>query len=270
VPNIAASACLSPLFVPGDRPDRFEKAAASGADAVIVDLEDAVAPEKKAEARAHVKALKRLAVPVFVRVNAPSTEWHNEDLRALKGVPIEGVVVPKTQNPSEAASVSSALGERGWVIALIESALGLAQARDIALARGVKRLAFGSLDFAVDLGCAHIRESLLAARSELVLASRLAGLNGPIDGVTTSIDNMQAVEDDAAFAAALGFAGKLCIHPKQVAAVKKGFAPTEDEVSWAKKIAAASAEGGAVKVAGTMVDAPVRMRAEQILRRAGQ
>ena len=123
-------------------------------------------------------------------------------------------MVAKTQNPSEAASVASALGPNIWVIALIESALGLAQARDIALARGVKRLAFGSLDFAVDLGCAHIRRSLLSARSGLVMASRLAGLTGPIDGVTTSIDNMQAVEDDAAFAAALGFSGQ-ALHPSE-------------------------------------------------------
>jgi citrate lyase subunit beta/citryl-CoA lyase len=260
---------MSPLFVPGDRPDRFEKAAASGADAIIIDLEDAVAPEKKVEARGNVAKMKALAIPVLVRVNAPASEWHDDDIRALARAPVNGVVLPKTQNPTEVLAVALALGDRAPVIALIESALGMAQVRDIALARGVKRLAFGSLDFAVDIGCAHIREALLAARSELVMASRLGGMNGPIDGVTTSIDNMQAVEDDAAFACALGFAGKLCIHPKQVEAVRRGFAPTEEELAWAKKIAAAGAEGGAVKVGGTMVDAPVRMRAEQILRRAG-
>ena len=265
---IAASSCVSPLFVPGDRPDRFEKAAASGADAVIIDLEDAVAADKKAEARAHVAALRKLAVPVLVRVNAPASEWHNEDLRALKNAPIDGVVIPKTQNASEAAAASLALDERGLVVALIESALGLAQARDIALARGVKRLAFGSLDFAVDLGCAHTREALLPARMELVLASRLGGLNGPIDGVTTSIEDTRIAEDDAVYAASLGFAGKLSIHPKQIASVKKGFTPTDDEIAWARKISAAS-EDGAVRVGGAMADAPVRIRAEQILRRAG-
>lgn len=264
----AATACVTPLFVPGDRPDRFAKAAASGADAVIIDLEDAVAPDKKADARAGLRQLTRLPVPVYVRVNAPTTPWYEADIVALRGLPIAGVMLPKTQHPGEPVHVVFMLGELMEVIALIESALGLSNAREIAKAQGVTRLAFGSLDFAVDMGCAHIREALLSPRMELVLASRLAGLPGPIDGVTTSIDDPQAVEDDAAFAQALGFTGKLCIHPKQVAPARAGFAPSEHDIAWAQKIVAADA-GGAVKVAGTMVDAPVRMRAEQILKRAG-
>ena len=156
----------------------------------------------------------------------------------------------------------AALG--GGAIALIESARGLAAARDIARACG--RLAFGSVDFAADLGCAHTREALLLARLELVLASRLAGLPAPLDGVTTAIHDDALVESDARHAAELGFGGKLLIHPKQVAAALRGFAPGEAEIAWARRVLAAGGDG-AVAVDGMMIDAPVRLRAERILSR---
>jgi citrate lyase subunit beta/citryl-CoA lyase len=113
---------------------------------------------------------------------------------------------------------------------------------------------------------AHVREAMLAARSEIVLASRLAGLPAPIDGVTTAIDDEEMIADDARYAAALGFGGKLCIHPRQIAAVRRGFAPAEADVAWAQRVLAAP-EGGAVSVDGMMVDAPVRLRARNILSR---
>ncbi|WP_043836453.1 HpcH/HpaI aldolase/citrate lyase family protein [Muricoccus aerilatus] len=255
---------IVPLFVPGDRPERFEKAASSGADAVIIDLEDAVAPERKEAAR-RAAATASLALPVFVRVNAAGTPWHAEDLAALSGAALAGVILPKAEDPAALATLRALLPDEGVVVALVESARGLAGTRELARAAG--RLAFGSMDYAADLGCAHTREALLTARSELVLASRLAGLPAPLDGVTAAIGDEALTEADARHAAELGFGGKLLIHPRQVAPALRGFAPGEEEVAWARRVLASEGDG-AVKVDGAMIDAPVRMRAERILARA--
>jgi citrate lyase subunit beta/citryl-CoA lyase len=259
----AALTCLAPLFVPADRPDRFAKAAASGADAIIIDLEDAIAPDRKREVRDALSRDVLPAAPILLRVNGAATEWFAGDLAAALALGIDILLLPKAETPGDIATVRAA--EAFGIVALIETARGLANARAIA-GGGVDRLAFGSIDYAVDLGCAHEREALLSARSEIVLASRLAGLHSPLDGVTTGFDDPGEAEADARYASRLGFAGKLCIHPRQIEAVKAGFAPTAAEIDWANAILAAP-EGGAAKVAGTMVDAPVRQRARQILAR---
>jgi citrate lyase subunit beta/citryl-CoA lyase len=257
-----------PLFVPGDRPERFIKAATSGCDCVIVDLEDAVAPQNKITARERTAAalsqLKNISIPVIVRINAAGSAWHDGDIALLQHLSVAGVMLPKAERKEDLMLVANALGNRAGVIALIESAAGIANAR--ALASAAARLAFGSLDFAADLGCAHTREALLLSRLELVLASRLAGLPGPIDGVTTAIDAEQAIEDDAAYAAGLGFSGKLLIHPRQIAPAKRGFFPTAKEIEWAQRVVA-SATTGVANVDGAMVDAPVLRRAQLILKR---
>ena len=259
---------VSALFVPGDRPERFAKAAAAGAECIIIDLEDAVAPDAKLAARNILCRPQLLPAgsTIFVRINARGTAWHDEDLSCVAGLPIAGVVLPKSESEAEVLAVSAAIGGRP-VVALIETARGLAEARRIAAATPGLRLAFGSIDYSVDLGCAHTRDALLAARSELVLASTLARLQAPFDGVTMSIDDAALVEDDARYAATLGFGGKLCIHPHQLVAIRKGFAPTKAEVARAHRILAAASEG-AVSVDGAMVDAPVRLRAQAILARA--
>jgi len=257
---------VAPLFVPGHRPDRFAKAAASGADAVIIDLEDAVPPEEKEAARRAAAGACLPGIRVLVRVNASGTPWHAEDLAALSGAGVGGIVLPKAEDPAGMATIRALLPEDGLAVALIESARGLAAARELARAAGC--LAFGSMDFAADLGCAHTRDALLMARLELVLASRLAGLPAPLDGVTATIGDDALVEDDARHAAGLGFGGKLLIHPRQVAPALRGFAPGEDEVAWARRVLATGGDG-AEKVDGMMIDAPVRMRAARILARAG-
>ena len=142
----------------------------------------------------------------------------------------------------------------------------------LAAAPGVHRLVFGSIDFQLDLGMrdAH-EEELLYFRSQIVLASRLAGLAAPIDGVSTAIDDAEALHTDVQRARRLGFGGKLCIHPKQVAGVHRGFAPSADELAWAQRVLAASAAAGgaAIAVDGKMVDKPVLLRAAAIVRDAG-
>ncbi len=254
-------AVAAPLFVPATRPNRFAKAAASGADAVILDLEDAVAAADKDSARA---ALDRsfTDLPVIARINAIGTLWHEADLAMIRDRGFAALMVPKSENPASIVQVSAAVPGMP-VIALIETALGLANARDIAALEGVTRLAFGSVDFCSDLGCAYLRDILLPARSELVLASRLAGIAAPIDGVTVQLDDPVVTFDDAAHARAMGMTGKLCVHPKQVAEVKRAFAPAEAEISWAKRVLASG--DGAVSVDGEMVDEPVRSRARAII-----
>ena len=259
------------LFVPADRTDRIGKALHSGADAVIVDLEDAVAPGAKAAAREGLAAWLRSAEarPVLVRVNGVQTPWFADDLAACAAQAVCGVVVPKAEDAATLARVHAALPDRP-VLPLVESAVGFEALREVAAAPGVQRLVFGSLDFQVDLGIEGDDDALLFFRSQIVLASRLAGLEAPVDGVTTALDDPQATASDTRRARRLGFGATLCIHPRQVAAVNAAFAATPAEVDWARRVvAAAAASGGAaVAVDGRMVDAPVLRRAQAVLRRA--
>lgn len=251
---------LTPLFVPANRPERFAKAAASGADAVILDLEDAVAADAKDAARG---ALARdfTDLPVIVRINAHGTPWHVADVAAVARLRPAAVMLPKAEDADLAAQVAQATGVP--MIALVESARGLANARLLAAVPGVVRLAFGSVDYCADLGCAHLREVLLPVRCELVLASRLADIAAPIDGVTVQLDDPTASHVDAAHAGDLGMGGKLCIHPRQITEVQRAFAPSPDQIAWARRVLASG--DGAVSVDGAMVDEPVRIRARAIL-----
>jgi citrate lyase subunit beta / citryl-CoA lyase len=256
---------IAPLFVPGNRPERFQKAAASGADAIIIDLEDAVPAEAKNQARVELRT-DFTKLPILVRINGSGTAWHAEDLAAVSELPFTAILVPKAELNSGLEAMLRGPASTLSVVALIETALGLSEARQIAALPRVARIAFGSIDFCADMGCAHSREALLSAQSELVLASRLVGKVPPIDGVTTELDNAQAVIDDARYARDLGFGGKLCIHPRQVESVLEGFLPSESEIAWARKVL--SSGEGAVAVDGAMVDEPVRLRARSILSRS--
>lgn len=259
------------LFVPGHRPDRFAKALQAGADAVIIDLEDAVAPPDKAAARDAVKQWLGASRPVLLRINGSETPWFDEDLELAGAVGVLGVMLPKAERASQVESVMAA-GAR-WVLPLIESAAGFAALAEVAATPGVNRLAFGSMDFQVDLGMRDAHEDeMLWFRSQIVLASRLANLPAPIDGVTASIGDDKRLNDDAARARRLGFAGKLCIHPSQVPGVHAGFTPGAAELAWAQRVLAAAeaAHGAAVQVDGKMVDRPVILRAEAVVRDADQ
>lgn len=255
---------ITPLFVPADRPERFEKAAASGADAIILDLEDAVAANKKVSARDNLRS-GFTTLPVLVRVNAIGTLWHQDDIAAAKRSGARAIIVPKAEHEPRFCAIADQTELPVW--ALVETAAGMADGRAMARLPFVHRLVFGSIDYCADLGCAHTREALLAARSELVLASRLASLPAPIDGVTAQVSDPAAAEADARHARDLGFGGKLCIHPRQIESVRRGMLPSEAEIAWARSVVAASE--GASAVDGMMVDAPVRARAAALLHRAG-
>jgi len=257
------------LFVPGNRPERFAKAAATAADLVIVDLEDAVPEENKAAARDAVAQWLSADGRAAVRVNGTKSVHYQQDVTGLAGLPgLQAVVVPMADDPAALAILHRRLGRGVEIVALIETALGVVRAVELASTPGVSRLAFGHLDFAMDIGSSIEDDAMLMARSTLVVASRAAGLPGPVDGVTTSLDDPAVSAADAARARDLGFAGKLCIHPTQVEAVNAAFSPTGDELAWARRIIEASTAGGAIRVDGHMVDAPVILKAQAILARA--
>jgi len=259
------------LFVPATRIDRIAKAASSGAGAVIVDLEDAVAPQDKVMAREAFKKWLQTddAVPVYVRINGSDTSWYSDDCELCTAERVLGVVVPKDEDPVQLNLLQQKLLGKA-LLPLIETAVGFHQVLSVAKAPGVERLLFGSIDFKKDLGISGDGEALLHFRSHLVLVSRLAGLQSPVDGVTTSIDNMTLVSEDALRASSLGFGGKLCIHPNQIAAVEKAFLPSSEELEWAKRVlnAAAQSQGAAVALDGQMIDKPVIERAQSLLARA--
>ena len=254
------------LFVPGNRPERFDKALASAADAVIVDLEDAVPPDQKDAARRSVSAWLSAAKPVVLRINAADTPWHRDDLVVCRQPGVAAVMVAK----AERADVLAALQLGVPLLPLIESAAGFDQLRAIASVPGVQRLAFGAIDFQLDMNMRANFDELIHFRSQLVLASRLAGLSPPIDSPSVAIEDAAEVERDAQAARRLGFTAKLCIHPKQLAVVNRSFSPSEAELAWARQvIAMAEASGGAaVALDGKMIDKPVILRAQSILAEA--
>src|SRR5512141_1622852 len=256
------------LFVPGARPDRFDKALAAGADRVILDLEDAVPPDGKDAARAAVAAWISPERPVAVRINAAGTPWFADDVKACTDAGVNAIVLPKAEGPDVIAGLVGAMPGHAAVLPLIETAQGLWNALEIARAPGVERLLFGTLDFQLDLGIRD--DGLVHARSELVVVSRVAGRAPPVDGVTPSFDDAAVLARDATRARALGFGGKLCIHPRQVAAVNAAFRPTAEEIAWARRVVEADArvQGAAVAVDGKMVDRPVLLKARAILAEA--
>ncbi|GAB2901170.1 CoA ester lyase [Paraburkholderia jirisanensis] len=255
------------LFVPGNRPERFVKARAAGADAVIFDLEDAVQPAEKALARAAIANGLDAAAPVYVRINGAQTEWFADDVAALAAHPgVAGLVLPKAEETASIATIRERAHAALTVSPIIESALGYTRLNELCGAPGVDRLLFGTLDFQFDLGMEANEDELIVFRSGIVLASRLAGLAAPVDGVSTVLDDAASIEADARLGRRLGFGGKLCIHPKQLAAVHRAYAWSEAEYDWAKRVleAVRASGGAAVAVDGKMVDAPVILKAERI------
>ncbi|AJP48838.1 aldolase [Rugosibacter aromaticivorans] len=262
------------LFVPGNRPERFIKALDSGADAIIIDLEDAVADAEKAAARTAIMqaVFARPDVLVYVRINAVDTPWFLEDLTVLEHAGICGVFLPKAEYAENITQVRAQVRAQAAcrVIPIIETATGLCHAQEIARASGVERLAFGSMDFQLDMNCDGSDTALLYARSQLVVISRWAGLLAPIDGVTLAMDDESRVVADARHAKALGMGGKLCIHPRQVGAVNTTWQPMPEEILWARKVLAAGGAAGAnaVAVDGVMIDRPLLHKAQRILSRS--
>lgn len=256
------SAARTFLFVPGDRPERFDKAAASGADIVILDLEDAVAPSAKQAAREAVRSWLSADRGVLVRINSAGTEWFEKDLELCKEDGLLGFMLPK----AEAGVTLERVAGLKPTVALIESAAGVATVQQVAGVPGVQRLAFGTIDLALDLETS-CDEILFVIGTQLVVASRSNGIASPIDGVTVGFKDPAPVEEAMRRARKCGFGAKLCIHPAQVAPVRHAFSPTSQELAWARRLVDAdrASGGAAVAVDGQMVDKPVVAKAYRTL-----
>jgi (S)-citramalyl-CoA lyase len=271
------STVRSALFVPGSRPERFAKALAAGADAVIVDFEDAVEEPLKRQARDHLSAFLHAnpQVSLWVRVNAPDHVEHVADLAFCKQhAGVTGVLLPKVESAAHVAAAWQT-GKPVWPI--IESAKGLLALEAIAHAPGVQRLSFGGLDLALDLnlnsGTPAAQMFLDQARMSVQLHSRGAGLLPPLDGVHPAIGDPDGLHRAIRHAYDMGYGGALCIHPKQVAVIHAALAPSADDLSWAQRVVDASqaAKGaGAFQLEGQMVDAPVLRRAQRLLALASE
>lgn len=262
----AIAAARSLLFVPGDRPERFDTALASGADAVILDLEDAVPPAGKPGARRAIANWIDAARPVILRINAADTAWFEYDLALCRHPGVAAIMLPKAQAGPDLAHVAT----QRATIALVESAQGILDLPAIAATPGVIRLALGAIDLALDLDTTCPEASFEPLRLRMTVASRAAGLPGPIDGVTTDFNDPAAIAADATAARALGFTGKLCIHPAQIAPLHDALRPSEALLARARAIVAADAASGgaAVSLGGEMLDRPVVERARRALRYA--
>ena len=273
--SLSNSAPLTYLFVPGNRPERFTKAIDSGADRVILDLEDAVAPEGKAAARSAIaewmQANTQHAGKVLIRINDVTTAWHADDLAMARALQPLCIMLPKCEAAPQVDAVLTCLPGDASVLPLIETARGLVAVHDIATAARVARLAFGSLDYMVDLDVESRSLALDFAAAQIAVASRAAGLASPLAGVTPDMDAAR-VSADMLHAKSLGFGAKMCIHPSQLAAVRAALAPTAAELAWAQRVlqAWAASSGGALQLDGKMVDRPVVLKAKRIVSLASQ
>ncbi len=261
---------ITGLYVPGDRPERFEKAVSSGADLVVFDLEDAVPPTAKLQARSHVLAwleqhATTLTVDVEVRVNAGDID----DLSALAELPSSvGVRLPKTEDVGLLDAVSELIGRRP-LTALLESARAVLDARAIAEHPAVTAIALGESDLRSQLGGAE--PVLDHARLTAVYAARAAGLDAPMISVFPRIGDEPGLIADTRRGADLGLVGRMAVHPRQLAPIRAVFAPTPEEVTWAREVQAALHVGGVATLrSGEMVDPAMQGRANSILRAAGE
>lgn len=260
----------SALFVPGDRPERFVKALATGADVVIVDLEDAVEDELKAQARENLQHLlsSNPHVEVVVRVNGSDHPEHQADVAFCAGAAqVRAVILPKAQSRTQVEHV----GKQGLVVwPLIETVQGVEALAEIAGAKNVERLTYGALDFGVELGLKSgttaANRMLDQVRFRLLTQSVRAGLPRPLETVFADIAALDKLAEFAKDALNMGFEGMLCIHPKQVAVVNESFSPTQDELAWAASVLEASlGAAGAFRFEGKMIDAPVLAHARRLI-----
>ncbi|TCK27268.1 HpcH/HpaI aldolase/citrate lyase family protein [Pseudonocardia endophytica] len=274
---MTALVARSLLFVPATRPDMVAKVGRSRPDVVVLDLEDAVAPGDKDSAR--VTAAETLtaerpgAGTVLLRINAPGTPWHDEDVRTVVGLlaggHVDGAVLPMYEAPDQLADLRGALGGDARVVVGLESVRGIADAREL-LAAGPDGVYFGAEDFAASIGGRRTTggTEVLYARSRVALFAALHGVTS-LDQVVTAVKDADAFRTDARQALDLGFRGKVCLHPIQVEVAHEVFTPTDDEVAHAREILTAG-ESGVGLVNGEMVDAVHLTMARTVLARAGE
>jgi citrate lyase subunit beta/citryl-CoA lyase len=232
--RVPADISRSWLLVSGTRADEFDGAATSRADQIVLDIEDGVDPKLKPDARTAVVDWLQRGGHGWVRINDRSTGFWSDDVDALLGLAgVAGVMLAKTESPSDVTETFDRLGGHVPVLALIESALGIEEATAIARARGTFRLAFGSGDYRRDTGTSADNLAMAYPRSRLVVASRIGNLPGPIDGPTVG-SNHPVLREQAQMTVALGLTGKLCLDPDQIPVINEVISPTRSDVAWAR------------------------------------
>lgn len=262
------------LFVPGSRPERFSKALMAGADAVIIDLEDAVEQEHKSSAREHIRKFAASAPDArfMVRVNDATTPWFDDDLTLCAS--LEGVIAVVLPKAETAGQVGRAAQTGKAVLPIVESPRGVLALGELAASTGVMRLSFGSLDLMLELGttadtpAAHTL--LEHVRCQILLHSAAHGLAQPLDGVYPDFSDAQGLQQHAVHIKNMGFAGMLCIHPRQIEPIHAAFLPSQSEQDWARRVVDIADRTGssAFQLDGKMVDVPVIERARRILAQA--
>ncbi|MCU1393543.1 MAG: citryl-CoA lyase [Ilumatobacteraceae bacterium] len=271
-----ARAMRSMLFTPADRPERATRVATTRPDCVVLDLEDGVGIADKESARdclgGYVRALADAGRPatVLVRVNGIGTDWFVDDMAAVAAVAVDGVVVPKVERVEDAGAVRAVLGGQGLIIAGIESAAGVASC-EATLGDGFDGCYFGAEDFITDMGGVRtaVGNEVLYARSRVALAARLAQIPA-LDQIVPSYRDDELFLADGRAGRQIGFSGKLCIHPAQVALAHEVYRPSADEVARARRIVEAfdaNSQRGIVSLDGEMLDAPMLARARDLLAR---
>jgi citrate lyase subunit beta/citryl-CoA lyase len=273
------------LFVPANRPDRFERGAASGADSLILDLEDSVGVSQKAASRANLAGAAELAAAAgastYVRVNPVGTEWHDGDLAAAVAIGARGVIVPKCEDPEVVMGVEARLrelesdGHELELLLILESARGVLAAQALARpSRRTRRVCFGAYDYALDMGV-HVPDAgglLTVARAQVSMAARAGGVQA-IDTAFADVRDPDGMRRQTAEAVGLGFTGKFAIHPDQVPIVNDLLSPSSDEITTARRVVdafrAAERDGiAAITVDDKLVDYPIAQRGAEILARA--
>ena len=232
--TVSAEISRSWLLVAATRPESFDAAERSRADQIILDVEDAVDPGLKDKARAEVARWLSNGGTGWVRINDRLSDFWSDDVDALAGVPgLLGVMLAKAESPAHVSETFDRLRGTIPVIALVESALGIEEAANIARARGAYRLAFGSGDYRRDTGTSSDDLAMAYPRSRLVVASRVGNLPGPIDGPTVG-SNHPVLREQGGMAVALGMTGKLCLDIEQLPIINEVISPTRSDVAWAR------------------------------------
>ncbi|GAA1051268.1 HpcH/HpaI aldolase/citrate lyase family protein [Arthrobacter russicus] len=264
--NVPAEIARSWLLVPATQPETFDAAVASRADAVVLDIEDAVDPSHKSSARNDVIQWLRNGGEAWVRINDASSDFWADDVAGLRGTPgLQGVMLAKTESAAQVKETFHRLDGKTRVLALVESAVGIEEANNIARAEGAFRLAFGSGDFRRDTGMAADREAMAYPRAKLVVASRVGNLPGPIDGPTVGT-NHPILREQSAITVAMGMTGKLCLQADQSTVINEVISPAPSDVAWATDFMADfNARGGVIRDGS---DLPRLGRAEKIMKLA--
>jgi citrate lyase beta subunit len=263
------------MFTPGTKKERLLKSVSSEADALLWDLEDAVHPDEKAAARTVIKeALDELedkpAKPIFLRVNQYGTEWYEADVLLARHENVTGIMLPKAESAEQVQETWEGMGASGELIVLVETAVGIVRLEDIFSNPNVSGVAFGAIDYAVDVDLTLTEGGLEAiyARSRIVTYAKAAGVEGIYDTVFADIHNTESLQKRAISARALGFNGQMAVHPKQIETIHEVYSPSRKDIDWAVKVlhqAEHEAKGaGVFMFEGKMVDRPVLEKAKQI------